>query len=160
MHRVLLRLLCGLGSKKNVWLESAQHQPPAALERRTSPLALPLSRALALSLSHSFALSLSRSPALSLSHSIALSLSLASIGCVFPACFDRSLARNEAKNRSGDAFSSVTAALERSESTAGALGALLGALGSLLGSLGSLLGALGALLECSEGLPGKPARPR
>ena len=77
-------------------------------------LALPLSRALALSLSRSFALSLSRSPALSLSHSIALSLSLASIGCVFPACFDRSLARNEAKNRSGDAFSSVAAALERS----------------------------------------------
>ena len=92
--------------KKNVWLKSAKHQPPAALERRTSPLALPLSRALALSLS--------RSPALSLSHSIALSLSLASIGCVFPACFDRSLARNEAKNRSGDAFSSVAAALERS----------------------------------------------
>ena len=89
-------------------------------------LALPLSRALALSLSRSFALSLSRSPALSLSHSIALSLSLASIGVFFPdLCrvaaqlsgsleLSLSLARNETKNRSGEAFSSIAVALERS----------------------------------------------
>ena len=65
----------------------------------------------------------------------------------------RSLARNEAKSRSGDAFSSVAAALERSQSTVRALGALLGTLGPLLGSLGSLLEAHGALLGCSRGVP-------
>ena len=130
--------------------------------------ALSLSRSRALVLCRCLALSLSRSLALSLSHSIALSLSLASVDCVFPELCrvaapqlraypvrsnSRSLARNESKNRSGDAFSSVAAALERSESTAGALGALLGALGSLLGSLGSLSETLGALLERSGGVP-------
>ena len=130
-------------------------------------LALSLSRSLAFLLSRSLALSLSRSLARLLSRSLTRSLSrslwLRSAAC-FLICAEwlraypvrsnsRSLARNEAKNRSGDAFSSVAAAKERSKSTVGALGALLGALGSLLGSLGSLLEALGALLERSGGVP-------
>ena len=130
-------------------------------------LALSLSRSLALLLSRSLALSLSRSLARQLSRSLTRSLSrslwLRSAAC-FLICAEwlraypvrsnsRSLARNEANNRSGDAFSSVTAALERSLSTVGALGALWGALGPLLGFLGSLLEALGALLERSRGVP-------
>ena len=122
-------VLCSFVARFVLFSKDSRLDETALLRSLALPLsrslALPLSRALALSLSRS---SLSRSLARQLSRSLTRSLSR-SLWLRSAACFlifaerlraypvrsnSRSLARNEAKNRSGDAFSSVAATLERS----------------------------------------------
>ena len=153
MHRVLLRLLCGLGSKKRL---AQERTAPAPSSPRTQDFP---SRSPALSRSCSLALSLFRSLALSLASSLALSLdrslALSGFDRLRVSCVLRSLSRQkrseESKRRRVFERSRCSGALlEHRWSSRSAVGGSWIALGVSRITLGGSRGALGAFRRSPE----------